>query len=212
MKKLADELPVLRSVSDWTDEQWAEHDAKVSAQIAEERRVSPRAEVQLSRDHGWPLLCIENLAITDESSPSIVQLAKWNHREHCIAVLAGGVGCGKTTAAAWWAHRRASRALFVRSSTFARASRYSAQRDEWMEAQGLVLDDLGTEYTDEKGALVGDLEELIDIFYADRKPLLITTNLAPASFTARYGDRITDRLRQHGRWLGVVGASMRRRA
>lgn len=210
MKKLASELaPFLASVANLTDEQWAERDAKIAARLAEESRIPDPAPQPLIAANGWPLLCLQGVEHVDESKPAVAQLAKWAVSERSIAVLSGGVGCGKTTAAAWWAQRNYPRALFVRASTFARASRYGAQRDEWVGARTLVLDDLGTEYTDDKGSLIGDLEELVDVYYGDRKPLLITTNLAAAAFASRYGERITDRLRQYGRWLSVSGGSLR---
>ena len=55
------------------------------------------------------------------------------------------------------------------------------------------------------------LDELIDTFHGDRRPLLITTNCDVAGFKVRYGERIADRLRESGRWISVDGGSMRRK-
>jgi DNA replication protein DnaC len=129
-----------------------------------------------------------------------------------IIVVSGAPGCGKTVGAAWWALRRKTSTKFVRASTFAAASRYDRQeRTVWLKASALVLDDAGAEYSDAKGSLMVDLDELLDTFYGDRRPLLITTNCSVADFKTRYGERITDRLRECGRWISVDGGSLRKK-
>ena len=98
----------------------------------------------------------------------------------------------------------------LRAAKFAANSRYDADaREAWMLAPALVLDDLGAEYLDAKGSFLVDLDELIDTFYGDGRPLVITTNTDAAAFKARYGERIVDRLRECGVWLSIADGSMR---
>jgi DNA replication protein DnaC len=156
-----------------------------------------------------------------------------------IVVLAGNVGSGKTAAAARWSYTRTRNApRFLRSSEFFRSSRYlrddagDSVRDDLLRQQALVLDDVGAEYADANGNYRVDLDELIDRFYADRRVLVMTTNIAyatpeqrerakasgvavdenAATFVDRYGERVTDRLRECGRWVDAATASMRRRS
>jgi len=100
--------------------------------------------------------------------------------------------------------------LFLRASTFAATSRYDAKhRETVFAAPALVLDDLGAEYLDDKGSFLVDLDELIDTFYANRRPLLITTNLDRDRFYQRYGSRIRDRLRECGAFWETKSGSLR---
>lgn len=156
-----------------------------------------------------------------------------------IVVLAGEKGCGKTAAAARWAYTRSQTAArFLRAAEFFRSSRYARDgeartltRDELLREPALVLDDLGAEYADDRGSYRVDFDELLDRFYADRRALVITTNIAYATprqrdearrrnpeisadaptFADRYGERVTDRLRECGRWVASSAASLRGR-
>lgn len=149
-----------------------------------------------------------------------------------VAVLAGNPGVGKTAAVARWAYTRASAApRFLRAAEFFRSSRYGndlpegvESRDELLRRPALVLDDVGAEYADANGNYRVDLDELVDRFYADSRILIITTNIVYATpkqrdaakgdpsavtFAERYGERITDRLRECGVWVSSAAASMR---
>lgn len=70
-----------------------------------------------------------------------------------------------------------------------------------------MLDDLGAEPKDERATplIASLLCERVD----DARKTLVTTNLDPDAFRARYGDRVFDRMRDHG-WRGVTGTSLRR--
>lgn len=128
-------------------------------------------------------------------------------------------------------------ARFLRAAEFFRSSRYqrgegdptTATRDEILRYPALVLDDVGAEYADANGSYRVDFDELVDRYYADDRTLVITTNLlysSPAAraalksrgekvddeaptFAERYGDRVADRIRECGRWVGSAAASMR---
>lgn len=204
----------LAEQSRWTDEQWAEHDAKVAAQRAEQERQETEQKTKSRAsdlsDAGWPTRAIEAARVADETKPAVARVLAWNSREENVLVLSGQPGCGKTTAAAVWALRRAWAPVFLRATAFAASSRYDQERREnWLRADALVLDDLGAEYADTKGNFLVDLDELVDTFYGDKRPLLITTNCTDVEFKQRYGARIVDRIRECGSFYGIRTGSLR---
>jgi DNA replication protein DnaC len=159
---------------------------------------------------GWPRRALDVAAQAD-AREAVQAMAGWDIDTCNVAVLSGPAGTGKTVGAAAWALRRRELIAFVRASTFAASSRYDAEkRARWYEADGLCLDDLGAEYADTKGNFLVDLDELVDTFYADRRPLIITTNLTAPLFKARYGARIEDRIRECARWFVIGGESGRK--
>lgn len=127
-------------------------------------------------------------------------------------------------------------AEFFRSSRYTRADDgdRTLTRDDVLRSKALVLDDAGAEFADASGSYRVDLDELVDRFYADARALVITTNLVYATprqrdeavraakergesadadvptFTDRYGERVTDRIRECGRWVSSRGGSQRR--
>ena len=133
--------------------------------------------------------------------------------------------------------QRFAPARFLRAAEFFRSSRYqradgdptTATRDEILRYSALVLDDIGAEYADASGSYRVDFDELVDRYYADDRTLIITTNLLYSSpdaraalkargeqvdceaptFAERYGDRVSDRIRECGRWVSSAAASMR---
>jgi DNA replication protein DnaC len=213
MRKVSDELPSFTYGDDWTAEEWAQHDAKVQRERESElaRELSREANDRLARyeDLGWPVLAIEAALTADTARSAIAAMEVWDVRSKNIAVIAGAAGCGKTTAAAWWSLHRSGGIVprFTRASAFARGSRFGEERAELLKSRALVLDDLGSE--DKRDGLLTDLDELVDTFYGNKRPFVITTNCTAGEFKARYGVRILDRLRQRGTWLAVTGGSLR---
>lgn len=158
----------------------------------------------------FPRRAIDAARTADDSTAAIRRVCSWTPETESILVLSGAPGCGKTVAATWWASKQRRTPRFVRATTFAASSRYDRDtRDTWFNARGLVLDDLGTEYLDAKGSFLVDLDELLDVFYGDKKPLLITTNCTKDAFKERYGARVVDRLRESGSWFSISDASRR---
>lgn len=196
-------------MTSWTDEEWAAHDAKIAAARASQTAATdPRAAALTA--NGFPRRALEEAAIADASKSAITRVSRWLARPEGVLVISGGEGCGKTVAASWWALRLAQVATFVRAATFAASSRY--ERDDrcaLLAVSALVLDDLGAEYLDGKGSFLVDLDELIDVFYGDRKPLLITTNCTDDDFKKRYGARIAGRIRERGAFFGIADGSLR---
>ena len=202
------------SIASMTDEEWAAHDARVAANLARSAagdrstRDAERRDALL--DAGFPRRALDEESTADESKSAIARVRDWLEAPEGVLVIAGTRGCGKTVAATWWAMRIAALAVFVRAATFAASSRYDRdERAVWLKAPALVLDDLGMEFLDAKGSFLVDLDELIDVFYSDRKPLLVTTNCKREVFRERYGERIADRIRECGAFFGIADGSLR---
>jgi DNA replication protein DnaC len=137
-----------------------------------------------------------------------------------LFVLGGPPGIGKTTAACYWLiHARAVTtlvrtrpALFIRAGQLARWDRFGQEAMRDLErARALVVDDLGVEFDDTKGAFRSLLDEVVDARYAASLPTLLTTNLAGPAFKERYHERIADRVRGAGGFIALRGESMRAR-
>ena len=190
-----------------TSAEWAEHDARVTRELAElEQREAERA----SNSHraglianGFPRRGIE-AASDPRGTRAVLMLREWSTAEgQTIAVLSGNPGCGKTVAACVYALARASAGHFACAGEFAASSHYGDDRKRWLAAGVLVVDDIGAE----RGECDWDL--LVNKFYGDKRILIMTTNLDAAAFRKRYGERIVDRLRECGQWLAVQGESLR---
>ncbi len=201
---------LLSLVPELTEEQWRERDADIAAAGERGKQDVLRSRLAELEGAGFPqrALAVVRSGV-DERAPGIVQLRnlpRWQ-----ITVLSGTKGCGKTVAATWWASQRSCTVRFVKAARFATTSRYKErdQHDEWCSAP-LVLDDLGTEFVDQSGSFSTDLDALVDSFYDGMRALVITTNCTVADFRLRYGDRISDRLAECGRWISLTGASLRR--
>jgi DNA replication protein DnaC len=203
-----------------TDAEWEEHDRRVAAAREADRIADAAAIIAARRGKcraaGFPALALDAAIKADETAAAIGYVSDWPGGEHdperqrTILVLSGPPGCGKTVAAAWWALRRTDAPTFIRASAFAASSRYDREtRKALLKASALVLDDLGAEYADANGSHIVDLDELVDTFYGDRKPLLITTNCDNTRFTERYGERVIDRIRECGDFVGAGVKSMR---
>lgn len=131
-----------------------------------------------------------------------------------IVVLSGTPGCGKTVAAAKWLYdfaQKTQRAGFwLTASRLARWPRYSDHdMERLLKPPRLVIDDLGTEFLDEKGSFMATLDEVLNERYAHKRATIITTNLNLAAFKLRYEERIVDRIREDGRFVSLASPSLR---
>lgn len=126
-------------------------------------------------------------------------------------LLTGSPGCGKSVAAAEgiWARRAG---VFFRAVSAAKLSAFdTADRqafDKLCRTPLLVLDDLGAETLHDGWRPA--LDELIDERYGARRRTILTSNLDPQGFKARYGDRIADRIRGDGYVQQCGDKSLRR--
>lgn len=145
-----------------------------------------------------------------------------------ILVLAGGVGVGKTIAAAWVMMQVVAPAFNGRFDGFASAG-FGVRRfrhvselietglyggDEGKKerqlikaARVLVIDDVGTEHMTDTFQTLFD--GLINARYEHDGATVITTNLTSETFLSRYGRRIYDRLRGRGQWFDIGHESLR---
>lgn len=206
---------------------WAEERARADAAERERQK-----RVRLV-DRGIPVKDVEALVggrLRDTTALSIAR-GWWESDATCL-VLSGTRGCGKTTAAAWcvaqepredkyadraWprygsepparAHRNP---LFIDVSKLQRASRYDEEQMWTIElASTLAIDDLGMEYADAKGSFAALFDGVFNTRYANAMKTVITTNLTAADFKVRYGERVTDRMRECGRFVELNDPSLR---
>jgi DNA replication protein DnaC len=129
-------------------------------------------------------------------------------------VLSGTVGTRKTGSAAWALSQRSG--LFLKADDLGRVA--GARDEESVETYRsckrvglLILDDVGAEYADEKGWFVRALTAVVDCRYENLLKTVMTTNLDAAAFKARYGERLTDRIRGAGTFVALGGVSVRGR-
>lgn len=208
---IGDLLPGI-TMPDLTEDAWLARDAEIMAArretLAREKEAALNERRRLLEESGFPARALRHTGTT----PATSAVAEWASasRGRNVLVLSGRAGCGKTVAAAQWALGRTRSTRLVRATEFAGSSRFDREtRELWLKAPALVLDDLGSEYVDSKGSLLTDLDELFDRFYGDEKPMIVTTNMKAHEFTARYGARIVDRLRECGKWVNCDGGSLR---
>lgn len=133
--------------------------------------------------------------------------------------IAGGKGCGKSIAAGYWLFTKASRRLTLAKRTWWPAARltrecgYNSNMDEIMSVPYMVIDDLGMEYMDKNRYFNSRLDEIFEERSGNYLPTLITTNLNGHDFRERYGDRITDRMkdgfRAGGGFIEIKDKSLR---
>jgi len=144
-------------------------------------------------------------------------------------VLSGPAGDGKTVAAVRWLTRAARRPILTSETgqswewdprtRFApvfdlerKARSWDPQDKGWMDdlrtCRALVIDDLGAETGDIRGTLTALVYERC----RQQLRTVITTNLDPKAFSAKYEDRNVDRLLQAGAIVECGQHNLRRAA
>lgn len=219
------EPPTLGHSPEW----WDQRDVQVAEQRARDIALTEQSRMTTRsgelRDNGFPEMAIAaGLGIVDDTTAmrrarAFVELAHHGLRKRLL-VLAGGVGVGKTTAATWVALKgQDPRPGFIRISELERRGRYDRELGKWLQDKtSLVIDDVGAEFLDGKGAFRSLLDEIIDTFYSNKRTLVMTTNLRPIrkgddepeQFKERYGDRVWSRLSQLGEWGDCGTKDLRR--
>lgn len=209
----------------YSPEWWADREKKIADEQAravaetEARRLHARAE-DLKHRGGFPEMFIEAALKATLDTDALRFACIFPKLPSRFAVFAGGVGSGKTTAATWLGLRGNDHDPgFIRASELERRGRYDKTLDAWLkERTSLVVDDLGVEILDSKRIFASLLDEIVDMFYAKKRTLVMTTNLLPRitdemraeaklegrepepQFTERYGDRVRSRVKQIGQW------------
>lgn len=141
----------------------------------------------------------------------------WARAPSWCLLLLGGVGCGKSTAAGDFAYRQGldwkDLPIWARAVEASRMSAFGdtaeARFDAWRRCSLLVLDDLGTELVTPTWQQA--LDDILDYRYQHSARTILPTNLTAEEFKKRYGDRISDRIREGGTVRELAGKSMRRR-
>lgn len=133
--------------------------------------------------------------------------------------MSGPAGVGKSFAAGYWLWRRIvddrrntdpnNKKRWFPAMRLAAVSSYGQELEDLCGVAALVIDDLGVEYTDERGAFLSKLDYLLDSRYSEERPTIITTNLDLASFSRRYTERVVDRIREGGSFRRIEGKSQR---
>lgn len=151
-----------------------------------------------------------------EDTESTAVFEEWEAapKSWCLLIM-GGVGCGKSTAAGNHAFRQAllggSLPRWVRAVEASRLSGFGADAlarfDAWRECSLLVIDDMGTEMLTPTWQQA--LDDILDYRYQHSLRTVLPTNLTAVEFKARYGARISDRIREEGMIREVAGKSMR---
>lgn len=213
----------------------AERD-KLAAEEAARAHWEERARLE---GRGIPAKYIDHLLAGKLLDTTAMQTARafLGDPEMRILVLSGSKGCGKTLAASWIAAQESPDVFFDRAryratpvwpndlhprfidaAQLARLPRYESEIMVPLErCSMLVIDDLGMEYADKKGAFHSLLDGLINSRYAARVRTVITTNVSAKvnperpgeDFKARYGERIADRIREDGRFMEIAEPSLR---
>jgi DNA replication protein DnaC len=138
-------------------------------------------------------------------------------RPWCL-VLSSSTGVGKSTAAGAWLRELAGSVECIVSqpvrrwwpaTELAALDFYGDQFPRICDCTALVVDDLGVEYNDVRGAFVSKFDRLLDARYRELRRTIVTTNLTAAAFAERYEERIRDRLREGAIWASISGQSLR---
>ncbi|MFN0251708.1 MAG: ATP-binding protein [Kofleriaceae bacterium] len=209
-------------------------DVEVRRMLAEreafDRAESRRLFAADLRDAGeFPARYVNAATAGPSDTPAMIGARKYLASRKSVLVLAGGVGAGKTTAAAWIAieagsahvtlpDARGSLPAFIRAAELEARGRYDKHLRTWLrERSMLVLDDLGAEFLDGKNAFSSLLDEVIELYYSNHRRIVITTNLrarrvgdSEPQFIERYGERVASRLHEVGLWHECGARDLRR--
>lgn len=196
-----------------------------AAREAREARESIEARNARLVSYGMPTRDLESMTMAtldDGDAKRAIDRFVERHsalRKQHVLVISGAPGSGKTCAAAYWLTLRGAKhphvatrePLFMTAAKIARTSSFDDTKLERIElAEKLVIDDLGVEYADDKGALASKLDMIIDARYEHLLPTVITTNLDAQRFKSRVGARIVSRLEETGHFASVTGAYRKR--
>jgi hypothetical protein len=178
------------------------------------------------------------LAVAHRCSPTPAVTVIEEVGSHGMLILSGGIGCGKTVAAAKWifdyvsarenwkVKRRCNiddetkdyefefrgNAVWTSSAKLARVDHYDAAAlAQYTTCDRLVIDDLGVEFMDAKGFYLSFFNELIGDRYASQLATVLTTNCTVDEFKERYKGRVVDRVREAGRFFGCGEESLRKK-
>lgn len=221
---IADTLATIQRLAEHSARRERENPALAAQRDSDERALVIRTASQVLIDHGVPARVVRQLADGGwRETSAVAKIRSWHAMHSWCAVLGGDFGVGKSFAAALWLWLIAFEAAEAkRTSTYrapecwrsaadlARIGNYDRNAfNEVARLPALVIDDLGAEFNDGKGAFLAFLGDLLNERQSNERRTLITTNLAGSAFKERYGQRIIERIREGGVFEGVTGPNMR---
>lgn len=158
----------------------------------------------------------------DLDTPAMRCVREFMARKPGTIAIAGGVGCGKTLAAAWAVAQKVRERYFgshpdgkdgtwpadyhprfIDAARLARLPRFSGKGESaaalapYERCSVLAIDDIGME---NDVGFVGILDSLIVTRHEDNLRTIITTNMPSEEFYPIYGPRVADRLKGSGYW------------
>lgn len=147
---------------------------------------------------------IAPIAIAPQDTQAIEKIEIWAKSKAWAMILVGGVGCGKTIAAAHYAYASIvngwgiPRVVNAAQLPFAPVfgSEGAVFVNKLCANEVLIIDDLGCEVV--AAPIVATISAVVDERYRRNRATLITTNLTPTAFAERYGQRVVDRLLDNG--------------
>ncbi len=163
-----------------------------------------------------PLRVLDTMPTLQET-PLTLAVDQWALTKSWCLVLSASKGAGKSTAAGAWLSSHAANVSpgpglkrhWWTGVQLARLDIYTRALDVICGLASLVIDDLGVEFLDTKGALQQRLDCILDERYGNYRKTIITTNLSALHFKERYGERIADRIREDGKFMEFSDGSRR---
>ena len=181
------------------------------AQMLEQWREPRVTEKQIgyeekARTRGVPPVHIGAIAFA-ESCEALRAVHMFLQSPQIFLVLMGGPRTHKSGSAAW-AVSRASSGIFISARDYIALA--GSRRDEDQDrlyylkrSDIFVLDDLGVEYMANSGFVASEIDSLFQTRYDYRLKLIVTTNLDGKQLVERYGERVMDRVRRAGSFVGT---------
>lgn len=145
------------------------------------------------------------LVLIGEADRGKTQAACWWLREYCRAHW----GWWRAAAACYFENRPSSDPAFTTARAIQRRQFEKSAVNDLLDAQALVLDDLGVEAREKGEWFTALVDEIFDVRYGQRRPTVVTTNLTWDELRRRYGRRVEGRLTESGRVVGCGGPSLR---
>jgi hypothetical protein len=130
--------------------------------------------------------------------------------QQTFLVLAGSVGLRKSGSACWALMQTEGR--YVSAPHLFKLAIEREYRDEFVRvcnAPLLVIDELSTEFTDDKGVFYGIHQRLIQDRYVGMLKTIETYNGPAANYRELYGERVASRINESGVFVELGGKDVR---
>jgi DNA replication protein DnaC len=177
-------------------------------------------------DLGIPRRVRRSLSSTLDDTTAINAVDTWIDMpsdEETILMLFGSKGTGKTVAAGYWLMQASRRPInrvrcWYTAIELMRIGLYGSGIEEIKRRPLLVIDDLGNEFHDAKGAFDVLLYDLLNHRYDEELRTIVTGNMHwdcrdnnRPGFCQRYDHRLADRMVECGKVIICAGESLRQR-